>query len=128
LQLAAIIRGAIPARLPQKTLSRIFQALRIEVNEELCKLKKGLQGAIGLLKPGGRIVVISYHSLEDRIVKSIFARKSKGCICPPQLPACACGQKKELRIVTRKVVCPTADEIRANPRAHSARLRAAERL
>jgi 16S rRNA (cytosine1402-N4)-methyltransferase len=127
-QLASIIQSVIPSRSPQKTLSRIFQAIRIEVNNELCNLKKGLQGAIGFLHSGGRIVVVAYHSLEDRIVKSIFSQRSKGCQCPPDFPACACGQREELRIITRKVVRPSEEEIRANPRAHSARLRVAERI
>lgn len=127
-QLTAIILSVIPSRSPQKTLSRIFQAIRIEVNDELCKLKRGLQAAIGFLKPGGRMAVIAYHSLEDRIVKSIFAQRSKGCHCPPGLPACGCGQRQELRIITRRVVRPPEEEIEANPRAHSAKLRVAERI
>jgi 16S rRNA (cytosine1402-N4)-methyltransferase len=127
-QLAAIIRSVIPSRAPQKILSRIFQAIRIEVNDELCHLKRGLQAAIEFLKPGGRIVVISYHSLEDRIVKAIFHQRSTGCICPPDLPVCGCGQREVLRIVTGKVIRPSPEEIEANPRAHSAKLRVAERL
>jgi len=127
-ELAAIIRSAIPPRAPQKTLSRIFQAIRIEVNNELCKLKIALGTALEALKPGGRIVVIAYHSLEDRIVKSYFAGKAKGCICPPDFPACACGRKSQLKILTRRVVRPDEEEIDTNPRAHSARLRAAERI
>jgi len=126
-ELASIIQSVIPPRSPQKTLSRIFQAIRIEVNNELSKLKIALQEALAALNPGGRIVVIAYHSLEDRIVKSFFAEKSKGCICPPDFPICACKRQSELKIITRKVVRPDEEEIEINPRAHSARLRAAER-
>ena len=127
-QLAAIILSAIPPRSPQKTLSRIFQAIRIEVNNELCKLKLGLQSAIRMLKAGGRIAVISYHSLEDRIVKSMLTQKTKGCVCPPDLPECACGRTKELQFVTKGALRPSNEEMEKNPRARSARLRVAEKL
>jgi 16S rRNA (cytosine1402-N4)-methyltransferase len=108
--------------------TRVFQALRIAVNEELDALQDGLAAAVDLLRPGGRLVVLSYHSLEDRIVKRFFAAERRGCICPPEVPVCVCGKNPRLRLVTRPSLTPTADEIDANPRARSARLRAAERL
>ena len=108
--------------------TRTFQALRIAVNSELDNLKAGLQQAIELLKPGGMLVTISYHSLEDRIVKETLTRESKECICPPSVPVCTCGHTASVRIVTRKVITPTPEEIRQNPRSRSARLRAAQRL
>jgi 16S rRNA (cytosine1402-N4)-methyltransferase len=108
--------------------TRVFQALRIAVNEELDALQDGLAAAVDLLRPGGRLVVLSYHSLEDRIVKRFIAAERRGCICPPELPVCVCGRNPRLRMVTRPSLTPTAAEIAANPRARSARLRAAERL
>jgi 16S rRNA (cytosine1402-N4)-methyltransferase len=108
--------------------TRVFQALRIAVNEELEALEEGLAAAVDLLRPGGRLVVLSYHSLEDRIVKRFFAAERRGCVCPPELPVCVCGRNPRLRLVTRPSLTPTAAEIAANPRARSARLRAAERL
>lgn len=107
---------------------RTFQALRIEVNGELDVLKSGLESAVRWLAPGGRIAVISYHSLEDRIVKDLFREYSKGCTCPPDLPVCVCGNKPILKVVTRKPVLPTEEEIQRNPRSRSAKLRVAERL
>ncbi|UCE17531.1 MAG: 16S rRNA (cytosine(1402)-N(4))-methyltransferase RsmH [Gemmatimonadota bacterium] len=127
--LAHLVQCAIPTRGPQvKTLSRIFQAIRIEVNDELCRLKKGLLNAIAVVRGGGRIVTISYHSLEDRIVKSIFSEKSKGCICPPDLPVCACDRAVELNVLTRGALRPDDEEVRRNNRARSARLRIAEKI
>ncbi len=108
--------------------TRVFQALRIAVNEELDALEQGLAAAVDLLRPGGRIVVLSYHSLEDRIVKRFLAAERRGCTCPPEAPVCVCGKAPRLRLVTRPSLTPTDDEITANPRARSARLRAAERL
>jgi 16S rRNA (cytosine1402-N4)-methyltransferase len=108
--------------------TRVFQALRIAVNEELEALEEGLAAAVDLLRPGGRLVVLSYHSLEDRIVKRFFAAERRGCVCPPELPVCVCGRNPRLRLVTRPSLTPTHAEIAANPRARSARLRAAERL
>jgi 16S rRNA (cytosine1402-N4)-methyltransferase len=102
--------------------------LRIAVNEELDALQEGLAAAIDLLRPGGRLVVLSYHSLEDRIVKRFIATERRGCVCPPELPVCVCGRNPRLRPLTRRSVTPTAAEVEANPRARSARLRAAERL
>jgi 16S rRNA (cytosine1402-N4)-methyltransferase len=106
----------------------VFQALRIAVNEELEALDAGLAAALDLLRPGGRLVVLSYHSLEDRIVKRFFQAERRGCVCPPALPVCVCGRSPRLRLVTNPSVTPTDAEIAANPRARSARLRAAERL
>ncbi len=106
----------------------MFQALRIAVNEELDALQAGLAAAVDLLRPGGRLVVLSYHSLEDRIVKRFLAGERRGCVCPPEAPVCICGRSPRLRLVTRPSMTPTSDEINANPRARSARLRAAERL
>jgi 16S rRNA (cytosine1402-N4)-methyltransferase len=108
--------------------TRVFQALRIAVNDELGNLKRGLEPATQFLKSGARIAVISFHSLEDRIVKQFFVEKSTGCTCPTDLPACTCGQKEVLRIVTRKPVTADDVEVRDNPRARSAKLRVAERI
>jgi len=108
--------------------TRVFQALRIAVNEELDALGEGLAAAVDLLRPGGRLVVLSYHSLEDRIVKRFLAAERRGCTCPPDAPVCVCGRSPRLRLVTRPSMTPTAEEIDRNPRARSARLRAAERL
>jgi len=108
--------------------TRVFQALRIAVNAELDALQEALAGAVDLLRPGGRLVVLSYHSLEDRIVKRFFASERRGCVCPPEIPVCVCGHNPRLRLVTRPSLTPTVEEIAANPRARSARLRAAERL
>jgi len=108
--------------------TRVFQALRIAVNAELDALAEGLAAAVDLLRPGGRLVVLSYHSLEDRIVKRFFAAERRGCVCPPELPVCVCGRNPRLRLVTRPSLTPTDAEIATNPRARSARLRAAERL
>jgi 16S rRNA (cytosine1402-N4)-methyltransferase len=108
--------------------TRVFQALRIAVNEELDALQDGLAAAVDLLRPGGRLVVLSYHSLEDRIVKRFLDAERRGCVCPPSLPVCVCGKSPRLRLVTRPSLTPTDAEIAANPRARSARLRAAERV
>jgi 16S rRNA (cytosine1402-N4)-methyltransferase len=131
-ELAALVERVAPPD-PRKgrrihPATRVFQALRIAVNEELDALQAGLTAALDLLRPGGRLVVLSYHSLEDRIVKRFFQAERRGCICPPQLPVCVCGRNPRLRLVTNPSLTPTAAEIAANPRARSARLRAAERL
>ena len=131
-ELAALIERVVPPnpRQPRRThpATRVFQALRIAVNEELDALVLGLAAALELLRPGGRLVVLSYHSLEDRIVKRFIAGERRGCVCPPELPVCVCGRNPRLRLLTRPSLTPSADEIAANPRARSARLRAAERL
>jgi len=129
--LAGVVAGALPrtrgpARIHPAT--RTFQALRIAVNDELANLQQALVGGMDLLKPGGRFSVISFHSLEDRIVKNAFHAGEKGCICPPDLPVCACGRKPTMKVVTRKPVVAGEAEIRDNPRARSAKLRTAERI
>ena len=129
-QLVDLIKAAIPAsarRAGGHPAKRTFQALRIEVNGELDVLKRGLDAAIRWLNPGGRLVVISYHSLEDRIVKDTFQSFARRCTCPPGLPVCVCGKEPILDIVTRKPVLPTAEEIERNPRARSAKLRIAQK-
>ena len=108
--------------------TRVFQALRIQVNRELENLQRGLVGAVNVLRSGGRLAVISFHSLEDRIVKQFFVRLSTGCVCPPQLVGCACGRQEVLRLVTRKPVMSTSEEVERNPRARSAKLRIAEKI
>ena len=108
--------------------TQVFQALRMAVNGELDNLTQGLEGAVRLLRPGGRLAVISFHSLEDRTVKQFFARESRDCICPPHLPTCVCGHRAGLRVITRRPLMSAADEIARNPRARSARLRVAEKL
>ncbi|MDZ7261982.1 MAG: 16S rRNA (cytosine(1402)-N(4))-methyltransferase RsmH [candidate division KSB1 bacterium] len=127
-KLMQIISSVVPAKGRIKTLSRIFQALRIEVNEELENLAGVLESSIPVLKIGARMVIISYHSLEDRMVKQFFKKEENHCTCPPQLLQCICGGKGRLHILTKKVVKPQELEIRLNPRARSARLRAAERV
>lgn len=129
-QLVDLVKAAIPAsarRAGGHPAKRTFQALRIEVNGELDVLRSGLDAAVRWLNPGGRLVVISYHSLEDRIVKETFQKFANRCTCPPDLPVCACGKEPILDIVTRKPVVPTADEIERNPRARSAKLRVAQK-
>jgi 16S rRNA (cytosine1402-N4)-methyltransferase len=130
-ELAEVVRRAVPvARGPQRIdpATRTFQALRIAVNAELSSLPQALKAAQSLLKPGGRLVVIAFHSLEDRIVKQYLAQEARDCICPPRLPQCVCGHQATLRLLTRKPLRPGEAEQRANPRSRSARLRAAERL
>jgi 16S rRNA (cytosine1402-N4)-methyltransferase len=107
--------------------TRTFQALRIAVNDELGELERGLEAALRLLAPGGRLVVISFHSLEDRIVKHFIAREVKGCVCPPEQPVCTCGRVPTLKSIGRPVR-PAEDEVERNPRARSAIMRVAERL
>jgi 16S rRNA (cytosine1402-N4)-methyltransferase len=131
-ELAALIERVLPPnpRLPRRThpATRVFQALRIAVNEELEALEAGLHAALDLIRPGGRLVVLSYHSLEDRIVKRFLQAERHGCVCPPEVPVCVCGRSPRLRLVNRRSLTPSTAEIVANPRARSARLRAAERL
>ena len=139
LQLAEIVEAVYSANAKRsKTFSqkgrgihpatRVFQALRIEVNGELDNLKAGLDSAVSVLKPGGCICVISFHSLEDRIVKQLFRKHAKSCICAPKSPVCICEHEKSLDIVTNKPVVPSESEIEANPRARSAKLRVAIRV
>lgn len=127
-QLKEIIGGVTPYRHRVKTFARIFQALRIAVNDELQNLRKALDASVSRLKPGGRLVGISYHSLEDRIVKQFFKQESPRCVCPPESPVCICGEPGRLLVLTGRPVRPPKDEVDANPRSRSARLRAAERL
>jgi len=126
--LVELIRAAIPA--PARfgdghPAKRVFQALRIAVNDELGELEEALPAAFEMLRPGGRIAVIAFHSLEDRIVKRYFQRLERGCVCPPDFPICVCGRKPELRRLNRKAIRPSSQEVAVNPRAASARLRAA---
>ncbi|MGE3278637.1 MAG: 16S rRNA (cytosine(1402)-N(4))-methyltransferase RsmH [Candidatus Altimarinota bacterium] len=108
--------------------TKVFQALRIAVNDELRVLEEALKTSLEFIQPGGRIIVISYHSLEDRMVKDFFKSAENPCICPPKLPICACGRKPLLRILTKKPVVPTEEEVRTNPRARSAKMRVAEKI
>ena len=130
-QLVDVIKAAIPAsarRAGGHPAKRTFQALRIEVNSEQDVLASGLEAAVRWLNPGGRLVVISYHSLEDRIVKDVFNSCANRCTCPPDLPVCVCGKKPILEILTRKPLLPSAAEIERNSRARSAKLRVARKL
>ncbi|HUQ43398.1 MAG TPA: 16S rRNA (cytosine(1402)-N(4))-methyltransferase RsmH [Candidatus Limnocylindria bacterium] len=131
-ELAALAARVAPSRAPGRRrihpATRVFQALRIAVNEELEALEAGLAAAVDLLRPGGRLVVLSYHSLEDRIVKRFLQSERRGCTCPPEIPVCVCGRQPRLRLLSPKGLVPMSAEIEANPRARSARLRAAERL
>jgi 16S rRNA (cytosine1402-N4)-methyltransferase len=108
--------------------TKTFMALRIATNDEFENLRKALPAAFGLLKPGGRIAVVSFHSLEDRIVKNFFRDESRDCLCPPELPACVCGHTAGLKILTKKPIAPSLEEVKDNPRARSAKLRAAEKI
>ncbi len=129
--LAEIVRSAIPAatrRTGGHPARKTFQALRIAANDELGALRQGLDAALDGLRPSGRCVVISYHSLEDRMVKRRFAAGAIGCTCPPDFPVCVCERTAELRLLTRKPLRPTPDEVAANPRSRSARLRAVEKV
>jgi 16S rRNA (cytosine1402-N4)-methyltransferase len=131
LQLADIVKGAIPRKAWEERIhpaTRTFQGLRIAVNEELESLEAGLESAVRMLKPGGRGVVISFHSLEDRIVKQMFRRLSAGCICPKDFPVCVCSSRPQVRVLTTKPVMAKEDELAVNPRSRSAKLRAVEKL
>jgi len=128
LKLAEIVSQGILHKRHNDFLARIFQAIRIEVNDEYKTLETALKQALEITNPGGRIVVISYHSGEDRIVKNFFAVEAKDCICPPGLPVCRCGHRRTVRILTRKPICPSDIEINKNSRARSAKLRAVENL
>ena len=128
-QLASIV-GKVLGRRPGQRVNpatKTFQALRIAVNDELTNVERGLEAAVGLLAGGGRLVVISYHSLEDRIVKSFFNREAATCVCPPDLPVCVCHQTPRIKIINRRVIKPSEEEVRSNPRSRSAKLRIVQR-
>ena len=129
-ELVDVIRSAMPAqalREKQHPAKRSFQAIRIAVNDELAAVDRMLRAAVPRLSPGGRLCVISFHSLEDRIVKNALAEFAKGCTCPPDFPVCVCGKTPQVRLTPRKPILPTAEEIEENPRARSAKLRVAEK-
>ena len=129
-QLSNIISSVMHLSRPTKIhpATRTFQALRIAVNNELDHIKKTLNDSIEILQASARIMVVSFHSLEDRIVKNFFKDEEKGCICPPKIPICACGHIARLKIITRKPVSPSAEEVQNNSRASSAKMRVAERI
>jgi 16S rRNA (cytosine1402-N4)-methyltransferase len=126
--LAFLIEEVVPKQFLNKTLSRVFQSLRIYINNELDVLKEFLSKSVELLKTDGRIVVLTYHSLEDRIVKEFFKFESSSCVCPPEFPVCVCDKKKRLEILTKKPVVATEDEIKKNLRSRSAKLRAGQKI
>ena len=130
-ELVEIIRQAMPPaalREKQHPAKRSFQAIRIAVNDELGAVKQGMEAAIDHLNPGGRLAVITFHSLEDRIVKKVFQDAARGCTCPPSFPVCVCGNKPKIEILTKKPIIATREEVEENPRARSAKLRVAEKL
>ncbi len=129
--LAAAVEAAVPRAAWPRDIhpaTRTFQAIRMHVNDELGSLDGGLRGAVDILAAGGRLVVIAFHSLEDAAVKRFLALESRDCVCPPAQPICTCGHRAQLRVLTRKPVRPSREEVAANPRSRSARLRAAERI
>lgn len=131
LELVDIIKEAMPARAlkeKQHPAKRSFQAIRIAVNDELSSVDRMIQGAVPKLNKGGRLAVITFHSLEDRIVKTGFGAFAKGCICPPDFPVCVCGRTPDIKLVNKKPILPSQQEIEENPRARSAKLRVAEKL
>ena len=130
-ELVAVIKKAVPKGAreeKQHPAKRTFQAIRIAVNRELAVLEQGLADSVSSLKPGGKVCVITFHSLEDRIVKEFFKKEAKGCICPPEIPICVCGKEPTLQIMTKKPIQPSAEEVAKNPRARSAKLRVAARV
>lgn len=131
LELVEVIKGAMPAkalREKQHPAKRSFQAIRIAVNDELASVDRMICGAVPRLNRGGRLAVITFHSLEDRIVKTGLAEFAKGCTCPPDFPVCVCGKTPDIKLVNRKPILPTEQEIEENPRSRSAKLRVAEKL
>ena len=131
LELVDVIKSAMPARAlreKQHPAKRSFQAIRIAVNDELASVDRMIQGAVPRLNRGGRLAVITFHSLEDRIVKNGFAQFAKGCTCPPDFPVCVCGKTPDIKLVNKKPILPTQQEIDENPRARSAKLRVAEKI
>ncbi|MDO4395198.1 MAG: 16S rRNA (cytosine(1402)-N(4))-methyltransferase RsmH, partial [Clostridia bacterium] len=130
-ELVDIIKSAIPAKARRDgphPAKRTFQAIRIEVNDELGQLEKAIEDFCDVLNPGGRLCVISFHSLEDRIVKDIIARRNNPCTCPKEFPVCICGKKPDIKKVSRKPILPGEEELEVNPRARSAKLRVAEKI
>jgi 16S rRNA (cytosine1402-N4)-methyltransferase len=130
-ELVEVIKKAIPKEARKEgphPAKRTFQAIRIAVNDELGVLEKGLKKAIDLLKPKGRISVITFHSLEDRIVKNIFKEASADCLCPREYPVCVCNHKRQLKLITKKPIIPSKEELDINPRARSSKLRVAEKV
>ena len=128
-ELVEIIKKAIPAKARQDgphPAKRTFQAIRIEVNNELRIIEKTIEDAVGVMNKGGRIAIITFHSLEDRIVKSTFKRLAEGCICPKEFPICVCNNKPKIKIITKKPIIPNEEELEYNPRARSAKLRVAQ--
>jgi 16S rRNA (cytosine1402-N4)-methyltransferase len=128
IMLKKILEPVLSPKYMSSSLARIFQALRIEINNELTQLKEVLPKALSFLEIGGHLVIISYHSLEDRIVKRFFAEKARGCICPEKFPVCVCGHKPEVKLLTKRIVKPSRHEADRNSRARSAKLRAAEKI
>jgi len=131
LELVDIIRGSLPGaalREKQHPAKRSFQAIRIAVNDELGSVSRAMNAAIPILNPGGRLAVITFHSLEDRIVKSAMNDAAKGCTCPPSFPVCVCGRKPKVKVISRKPILPAEQELTENPRARSAKLRVCEKL
>jgi 16S rRNA (cytosine1402-N4)-methyltransferase len=131
LELVDIIRGSLPSaalREKQHPAKRSFQAIRIAVNDELDSVSRAMNAAIPILNPGGRLAVITFHSLEDRIVKSAMNDAAKGCTCPPSFPVCVCGRKPKVKVISRKPILPAEQELTENPRARSAKLRVCEKL
>lgn len=127
-QLATVVSRTVGVRGRIHPATKTFQAIRIAVNQELDRLKVALNQAVHLLDRGGRLVVISFHSLEDRLVKDFLRRESQDCICPPQIPVCVCGHHASLKLITKRVITPSPAEVSANPRSRSAKLRVAERI
>ena len=130
-QLVEVIRRAMPAaalREKQHPAKRSFQAIRIAVNDELGAVREAMEKAIECLNPGGRLAVITFHSLEDRIVKAAFQKAAQGCTCPKDFPVCVCGNKPKVRLTPRKPILPSEEEIEENPRARSAKLRVCEKI
>jgi 16S rRNA (cytosine1402-N4)-methyltransferase len=129
-QLARVVSSVFPPYPPRRIhpATLTFQALRIEVNDEIGALREGLNSMIPLLKTGGRLAVISFHSLEDRIVKQTFAAAARACICPPRMPVCTCGKRQDLKVLTRHPVVAGPGEVERNPASRSAKLRGAEKM
>lgn len=127
-ELVSLIRRAYPGRSQKHPAKKTFQAIRIEVNRELEVLERAIEKAVSSLKVGGRLAIITFHSLEDRIVKNKFRELAKGCTCPPELFVCVCGKKPQVKLVTRKPICASKEELEYNNRAHSAKLRVVEKI